>query len=78
MESDECCQCFVCDIVFENGERQIHQQDIMLAYIIMEFRRSLLLDDQKCFVDKPVTGVPIPVVTEICEKKCCRVATIPL
>ena len=48
------------------------------AYEVVEFPYSKIPEDKKCFPDKPSTWIPIPVVTERCEKKCCSITTIPL
>ena len=48
------------------------------SYVVVEFRNVSIDDQSKAFPDYPPTCIPIPVVTEQCEKKCCSITTIPL
>ena len=48
------------------------------AYIIVEFRNVVIPEEKKAFPNLPSNCVPIPVVTETCEKRCCSMSTIPL
>ena len=66
------------EIIYENGNGPNHQEMSLPAYIIVDFKNCTIPDNIKCFDDKPRTYIPIPVVTERCEKKCCSISTILL
>ena len=44
----------------------------------MDFPDSDIPEEDKFFADLPSTYVPIPIVDEMCEKKCCSVRALPL
>ena len=65
------------DIVYEQeeGPRGNH----LPAYIVVDFPKCLIPNDEKKWrLQESHTNVPIPIVTDMCEKKCCQIATIPL
>ena len=48
------------------------------SYVIVEFKNVSIPEEKKAFPNYPANWVPIPVVTEHCEKRCCSITTIPL
>ena len=68
----------ICDIVFENSNGQREQHNTMPAYVVVEFPNCIIPNENSCFQNQPPNWVPIPVVTEPCEKRCCTITTIPL
>ena len=54
------------------------EHDSNLQYVIVDFPESDIPDEDKFFPDLPSTCVPIPIVEEMCEKKCCSVRALPL
>lgn len=68
------------DIVYENKEGPGRSLSELPLYVVVEFPLCNIGSDANghCFPDKPATWIPIPVVTALCEKKCCTIQTIPL
>ena len=66
------------DIVYkeEEGPRNL---DNIPAYIIVDFPKCLITDEKRFRwkVQDGRTNVPIPVITERCEK-CCSITTVPM
>jgi len=52
--------------------------DDELQYVIVEFPDCLISENSKFFEDLPRTYIPIPIVEEMCEEKCCSVRALPL
>jgi len=52
--------------------------DNQLQYAIVEFPDCQIPENSKFFDDLPRTYIPIPIVEERCEKKCCSVRALPL
>ena len=48
------------------------------SYVVVGFKNVCIPDDKKPFPNSPNNFIPIPVVTDRCEKKCCSITTIPL
>ena len=48
------------------------------AYVIVEFRNVDIPEDKKSFPNLSNNYVAIPVITEACEKRCCKMTTVPL
>jgi hypothetical protein len=67
----------VIDIIYDNPEGP-RGRGSMPKYVVVEFKRSCVPEDRKCFDDCPATYVSIPVIIERCEKGCCTMTTIPL
>ena len=55
-----------------------HNSENDLQYAIVDFPQSTIPEEDKFFPDLPRTCVPIPVVKEMCEKKCCSIFALPL
>jgi hypothetical protein len=47
-------------------------------YVVVEFPDSTIPENKKLIPGKPATWVPIPLVQNRCEKKCCSINAIPL
>lgn len=47
-------------------------------YVIVEFPNSTIPEEDALIPGMPPTWVPIPLVTERCEKNCCQVCAFPL
>jgi hypothetical protein len=62
----------------DNDEVNDEQHDSNLQYAIVDFPDSDIPEEDKFFADLPSTYVPIPIVDEMCEKKCCSVRALPL
>jgi PIF1 helicase. len=67
----------VIDIIYDTPQGP-RETDSMPKFIVVDFKRSCVPEDKKCFEDCPATYVSIPVITERCEKGCCTMTTIPL
>lgn len=52
--------------------------DDELQYVIVDFPDCLISENSKFFEDLPRTYIPIPIVEEMCEEKCCSVRALPL
>ena len=48
------------------------------AYIIVQFKNVTIPEEKKAFPNLPSNCIPIPVITEHCEKRCCTMTTVPL
>ena len=48
------------------------------SYVVVGFKNVCIPDDKKPFPNLQNNFIPIPVVTDRCEKKCCSITTIPL
>jgi hypothetical protein len=59
-------------------EHDSGQYDSSIKYAIVEFPDCKIDESEKFFPDLPCTYVPIPIVTERCERKCCSVQALPL
>ena len=67
----------IVDIVYkeEDGPRGGH----LPAYVVVDFQNCIMKDDEfKWRRQEAHTRVPIPIVKDYCEKKCCSITTIPL
>ena len=49
-----------------------------LQYAIVDFPDCLISENSKFFEDLPRTYIPIPIVEEMSEEKCCSVRALPL
>lgn len=65
-------------IVYKNKEGPNSSRQSLPSYVIVEFRNASIPPNKKAFGHLPNTFIPIPVVTEHCEKCCCSMSTIPL
>eukprot|EP00984_Skeletonema_dohrnii_P031047 scaffold23084_cov153-Skeletonema_dohrnii-CCMP3373.AAC.2 len=52
--------------------------DDELQYAIVDFPECKIPEDSKFFEGLPRTYIPVPIVEERCEKKCCSVRALPL
>ena len=52
--------------------------DDELQYAIVDFPDCQISESSKFFEDLPRTYIPIPIVEEMCEEKCCSVRALPL
>ena len=52
--------------------------DNKIQYVIVDFPDSTIPESDKFFPDLPRTCIPIPMVEERCERKCCSVQALPL
>lgn len=52
--------------------------DDELQCVIVHFPDCLISENSKFFEDLPRTYIPIPIVEEMCEEKCCSVRALPL
>ncbi len=68
----------VISIIYKNKEGAREDPNVMPAYIIVDFQKATIPEDEKCWQDKPSTYVPIPVMMNRCEKNCCSMSMIPL
>ena len=50
----------------------------MPAYVVVEFPNYIIQNERKCFQNQSPQCVPIPFITEPCEKRCCTITNIPL
>ena len=66
----------VVDIVYkeEDGPRGNN----IPAYVVVDFPKCSILEGSKWREQEKRTNIPIPSVTERCEKKCCSITTVPL
>ena len=64
------------DIVYEEpeGPRGNH----LPAYVVVDFHNCLIKDGNQWKKSHAKTCVPIPTITEPCEKTCCSIKTCPL
>ena len=65
-------------IVYKNSLGPRDDSKPLPAYVIVEFKNVDILQEHKAFPNYPSNWIPIPVVTDHCEKKCCSMTTIPL
>ena len=65
-------------IVYKHSDGPKSKNKQLPAYVIVEFNNVTIPDNNKAFPDHPANWVPIPLVTEHCEKRCCSISTIPL
>jgi hypothetical protein len=54
------------------------EYDRNLQYAIVNFPDSTIREESKLLPNLPSTCVPVPIVEEMCEKKCCSVRALPL
>ncbi len=68
------------EIVYESKEGPNGSSFELPIYMVVEFTHCTIGSDVngQCFEDKPLTWIPIPVVKDHCDKKCCSIETIPL
>ena len=65
----------IIDIVYDDA-RGIKLIGALPLYVVVDFPESTL--SLNLIPGSPSTHIPIPITTEICEKKCCSMTTIPL
>ena len=63
-------------IIVYDDPRGPNLEGSLPLYVVFEFKESTL--DNLLIPGNPSTYVPIPVVNNMCEKKCCTIRTIPL
>ena len=65
-------------IVYKDKTGPYNSNNNLPEYVIVEFKNVNIPENNKPFSNFPNNWIPIPMVTEFCEKKCCSVKTIPL
>ena len=63
------------DIIYDDASGPHHQSQFLPSYVVVKFRNAMIPENMKAFANMPHTCVPIPVITEKCEKKCWYVCT---
>ena len=64
-------------IVYENKEGPADRNNLP-AYVIVEFSECEIPEEENLIDGRNSKCVPIPVVEDRCDKKCCSIKTIPL
>ena len=65
-------------IVYKNSDGPKCENKPLPSYVVVEFKNVKVPETKKAFPNHPANWIPIPIVTEHCEKKCCSITTIPL
>ena len=65
-------------IVYEEHDGPKNSTNVLPSYVIVEFKNVVIPEENKAFPEHPNNWIPIPVITQHCEKRCCNVTTIPL
>ena len=65
-------------IVYEEHNGPKNSTNVLPSYVIVEFKNVVIPEEKKAFPEHPNNWIPIPVVKQHCEKRCCTVTTIPL
>ena len=68
----------VTHLCYKHSDGPNHNDENELQYAIVDFPQSTIPEEDKFFQDLPRTSVPIPIVKELCEKKCCNISALPL
>ena len=64
------------EVVYKQSSPDFNHE--LPSYVIVDFPKSNIPDDKKLIPNRPATHIPIPIVSVLCEKKCCSIQTIPL
>ena len=65
------------EIVYENKEGPANRNNLP-AYVFVEFSECEIPEEENLIDGMNSKCVPIPVVEDRCDKKCCSIRTIPL
>ena len=71
------CVGVVKEIVYKSTSGPANKDDLPV-YVIVDFPSCTIPQEDALVPNMPPTCVPVPVVMDQCEKKCCSVKTIPL
>jgi hypothetical protein len=65
------------EIVYGSNNGLVNDNELP-SYVIVEFPNSKIPEEDCLIPGKPATMVPIPVVIDRCQKRCCSITTVPL
>ena len=65
------------NVVYKSKEGP-REKGSLPSYVIVDFPKSTIPNDDKFFPDKPRTWIPVPITCFNCERYCCSAETIPL
>jgi hypothetical protein len=65
------------EIVYKSNNGPDNDNELP-SYVIVEFPNSTIPEEDSLIPGKPATMVPIPIVIDRCQKRCCSVTTVPL
>jgi PIF1 helicase. len=68
----------VVDIIYDNEDGPMEEGNPLPLFVVVDFPRSNVPENDKCFPHLPQSYVAIPVVHERCERNCCSIETVPL
>ena len=66
------------NIAFKHPTGPKSETNCLPSYVIVEFKCLNISEENKAFPQYPGNWIPIPIVTEHCEKRCCTITTISL
>ena len=66
------------DIVYKESDGPHHTDGELPASVIVDFPQTCIPQEKGLIPGQNSTWIPIPVVTERCERQCCSISTIPL
>ena len=66
------------DIQYKEEDRPYHSDRELLVSVIVEFLQTCIPQEKYLIPGQNPTWIPIPVITEQCERNCRLISTIPL